>query len=86
MECKSKKEDDQDGTKSSRADDGRNFTAAPHRSRTAPGVRPNRPDVSVFLGREQANHDRGSHSRMGNCPRKDAGWDEDGELTRNGDY
>lgn len=86
MECKSKKEDDQDGTKSSRADDGRNFTAAPHRSRTAPGVCPVGSDVPGLRSREQANHYRGRNQRMGNIPGENAGRDEDGELTRNGDY
>ena len=68
---------DQNGTKSSRIDDGRNFTAASHRGRTTPGVCKNRPDVPVLFRRKQANHDRRGHPGMGNRPRKNAGRDED---------
>lgn len=77
---------DQDGTKSSRTDDGRNFTVTSHRSRTTPGVCSNRPDVPVLFRREQANYDGRGHSRMGNRPRKNAGRNEDTKLTSHGNY
>lgn len=43
-----------------------------------------RPNIPLFLGREQANHDQRGHSGMGNSPREDAGRDENGKFARNG--